>query len=83
MNGFRKMPTQLRRTTSESVKIGIAEKLELVLRTRNDEDLGLEVVEIDGKGRGVITRERFLKGFPVVEYKGEVVTPAEGKRRQV
>ena len=82
MNGFRKMPTQLRRTTSKSVKIGIAEKLELVLRTRNDEDLGLEVVEIDGKGRGVITRERFLKGVPVVEYKGQVVSHAEGKRRQ-
>ena len=43
---------------------------------------GAKVVEIDGKGRGVITRERFLKGFPVVEYKGKVVTPAEGKRRQ-
>ena len=70
----------MRRT--KSVKIEIAEKQDLVLRTRNDEDLGLEVVEIDGKGRGVVARERFLKGFPVVEYKGKVVSHAEGKRRQ-
>ena len=81
-HGFRKMP-ELRRSSSEAVKIERAQQLERVLRTRNDEDnLGLEVVEIEGKGRGVITRLRFLKGDPVVEYKGQIVSHKEGKRRQ-
>ena len=79
---FRSMPTQLRRSNSEAVKLERARQLEAVLRTRNDEDLGLEVVEIEGKGRGVIARQRFLKGDPVVEYKGQMLSHKEGKKRE-
>ena len=43
---------------------------QVVLTTRNDEDLNLEEVEVEGKGRGVRARVRFAKGDPVVEYKG-------------
>ena len=68
------MPTRLKRTNSEAVKIERKSQMEAVLRTRNDQDLGLDVVETEEKGRGVIARMRFLKGAPVVEYKGQVVT---------
>ena len=68
------MPTRLKRTNSEAVKIEREREMEAVLRTRNDKDLGLDVVETEEKGRGVIARMRFLKGAPVVEYKGQVVT---------
>ena len=68
------MPTRLKRTNSEAVKIERKSQMEAVLRTRNDQDLGLDVVETEAKGKGVIARMRFLKGAPVVEYKGQVVT---------
>ena len=65
----------------ELEKLEREEQLEAVLRTRNDEDLNLEVVEIEGKGRGVIARGNFTKGAPVVEYKGQLITDKEGKKR--
>ena len=65
----------------ELEKLEREEQLEVVLRTRNDEDLFLEVVEIEGKGRGVIARGNFTKGAPVVEYKGQLITVKEGKKR--
>ena len=68
------MPTQLKRTNGEAVKIERERQMEAVLRTRNDKDLGLDVVDIEEKGKGVIARMRFSKGAPVVEYKGQVVT---------
>ena len=65
----------------ELEKLEREEQLEAVLRTRNDEDLNLEVVPIEGKGRGVIARGNFTKGAPVVEYKGQLITDKEGKKR--
>ena len=76
------MPPQLRRTNSEALKLERERQLEAVLRTRNDEDLDLEVDEVKGKGRGVIARKKFLKGTPVVEYKGQILSHKEGKRRE-
>ena len=55
---------------------------QVVLTTRNDEDLNLEEVEVEGKGRGVKARVRFVKGEPVVEYKGQVVSVEEGRKRE-
>ena len=76
------MPTQLRRTNSEAVKLERERQMEAVLRTRSDEDLGLVVVEVEGKGRGVRALVRFAKGDPVVEYKGQVVSVKEGRKRE-
>ena len=76
------MPAELRSPVKiEMEKLERKEQLEAVLRTRNDEDLDLEVVEIEGKGRGVLARKRFTKGEPVVEYKGKVVTVKEGEKK--
>ena len=76
------MPAELRSPVKIEVeKLEREERLEAVLRTRNDEDLDLEVVEIEGKGRGVLARKRFTKGEPVVEYKGKVVSVKEGKKK--
>ena len=76
------MPAELRSPVKIEVeKLEREERLEAVLRTRNDEDLDLEVVEIEGKGRGVLARKRFTKGEPVVEYKGKVVTVKEGEKK--
>ena len=76
------MPAELRSPVKLEVeKLEREEQLEAVLRTRNDEDLNLEVVEIEGKGRGVVTRRNFTKGEPVVEYKGQLITVKEGKKK--
>ena len=76
------MPAELRSPVKiELEKLEREEQLEAVLRTRNDEDRGLEVVEIEGKGRAVIARGNFTKGAPVVEYKGQLITDKEGKKR--
>ena len=76
------MPAELRSPVKLEVeKLERKEQLEAVLRTRNDEDLNLEVVPIEGKGRGVIARGNFTKGAPVVEYKGQLITDKEGKKR--
>ena len=76
------MPAELRSPVKiEMEKLEREEQLKAVLRTRNDDDLDLEVVEIEGKGRGVIARGNFTKGEPVVEYKGQLITDKEGKKR--
>ena len=76
------MPAELRSPVKIEVeKLEREERLEAVLRTRNDEDLDLEVVEIEGKGRGVLARKNFTKGEPVVEYKGQVVDDKQGEKR--
>ena len=79
---FRRMPAQLRRTNSETVKMEMEQRKDAVLRTRNDEYLDLEVVEFEGKGRGVRARKRFVKKEPVVEYKGQIITIEEGEKRE-
>ena len=56
--------------------------MKVVLTTRSDEDLGLVEVEVEGKGRGVRALIRFAKGEPVVEYKGQVMSVKEGRKRE-
>ena len=79
---FRKMPTQLKRTNSEAVKMERERLMKVVLTTRSDEDLGLVEVEVEGKGRGVRALIRFAKGDPVVEYKGQIMSVQEGRKRE-
>jgi len=57
-------------------------RLERVLTTKNDASLGLRQVQVEGKGRGVLTTKRFLKGEPVVEYKGILLSYSEAKAKQ-
>ena len=78
------MPAELRSPVKIEVeKLEREERLEAVLRTRNDEDLDLEVVPIEGKGRGVLARKNFTKGEPVVEYKGQLITVKEGEKKMI
>ncbi len=45
-------------------------------------EAGLEVVEVDGKGRGVVTSCRFSKSEFLCEYAGELISEREGKKRE-
>ncbi|KAJ8668748.1 hypothetical protein QAD02_000007 [Eretmocerus hayati] len=44
---------------------------------------GLQIREMDDKGRGVITTREFYKGEFVVEYEGELVDGKVGKKRDI
>jgi len=57
-------------------------QLERVLTTKNDASLGLRTVQVEGKGRGVLTTRRFLRGEPVVEYKGTLLSFSEARSKQ-
>lgn len=41
-----------------------------------------QVVEVEGKGRGVVAARRFRKGELVCEYAGEMVSHEEAKKRE-
>ena len=44
--------------------------------------LVIKVVQIEGKGRGVIATKEFLRGDFVVEYKGDLLDAASAKKRE-
>jgi len=54
-------------------------RMERVLTTSNDASLGLRVVQIPEKGRGVVATRRITCGEPVVEYKGTLLSLTEAK----
>jgi len=54
-------------------------RMERVLTINNDARLGLRVVHIPGKGRGVVATRRITCGEPVVEYKGTLLSETEAK----
>nr|XP_061804498.1 N-lysine methyltransferase KMT5A-like [Nerophis lumbriciformis] len=49
---------------------------------KNGVEEGLQVRTTDGKGRGVFARQAFRKGDFLVEYHGELLEPAQAKRRE-
>ena len=54
----------------------VAEKL----HSKNED--GLSVVEVEGKGRGVVSTCAFAKGQLLCEYSGELISHSEAKRRE-
>lgn len=50
------------------------------LRTKNED--GLKVVEVEGKGRGVVSTRPFKKGELVCEYSGKLITYEEAKKKE-
>ena len=48
-------------------------EMEARLRLTDDSCLDLEVVEIEHKGRGIVTTRPFEKGEFVVEYAGDLI----------
>jgi len=68
-----------RRELSERGGGDLRNRMERVLTTSNDASLGLRVVHIPGKGRGVVATKRITCGEPVVEYKGTLLSETEAK----
>ena len=50
------------------------------LRSGNED--GLSVINVEGKGRGVMCTCTFQKGQLVCEYSGQLVTSSEAKKRE-
>lgn len=46
---------------------------------KNDCEDGLEVRDIEGKGRGVVATKHFALGDFVVEYKGDLIDLSKAK----
>ena len=44
---------------------------------------GLQVAVLAGKGRGVVASRNFQKNSFVCEYRGELITHAEAKQREI
>lgn len=47
-----------------------------------DSERGLEVVEIPGKGRGIVSAREFKKGELIVEYAGELIDRYQANERE-
>ena len=47
-----------------------------------DHTVPLKVVEVEGKGRGVVSTRPFSRGELVCEYSGELISHEEAKRRE-
>ena len=45
-------------------------------------EIGLKVVQIEGKGRGVISTQPFSKGSYLCEYSGELIRKKEALERE-
>ena len=55
---------------------------EIVEKLRGKDESGLTVVEVKGKGRGVVSTRRFVKGDLICEYSGELISYEEAKTRE-
>ena len=56
--------------------------MESYLSAQNDNHQKLKVVQIEGKGRGVIADTDFEKDDFIVEYAGELISAKEGNTRE-
>ena len=59
------------------------EEIEARLTATDDNDIGLEVVSLPEKGRGVIATKNFAKCDFVVEYAGELIDNSDANKREV
>ncbi|CAD5221294.1 unnamed protein product [Bursaphelenchus xylophilus] len=69
------------RRTTEQLKSEEKEKIRSLIETGYYEDY-LRVYETEEKGRGIRAGRPFKKDEFVVEYRGEMLTAAEGKKRE-
>ncbi|CAD5215342.1 unnamed protein product [Bursaphelenchus okinawaensis] len=69
------------RRTAEQLKFEENEKIRSLIETGYYEDY-LRIYETEEKGRGIKAGRRFKKDDFVVEYRGEILTAAEGKKRE-
>ena len=53
--------------------------IDKILAKRED---GLEVVDVEGKGKGVITSRKFQKDEVLCEYRGECLSAKHAKSRE-
>lgn len=51
-------------------------------RLRNKDESGLKVIDIEGKGRGVVSTRVFSRNELVCEYSGELISHEAAKRRE-
>ena len=58
------------------------ESVEAYLLTNDDTDLPIEVMETEGKGRGVVTKQDIKKNDLIVEYAGELLSLREALERE-
>ncbi|CAK8686150.1 unnamed protein product [Clavelina lepadiformis] len=77
---IRRSRTSSRKTQSVVEKEKENDLIEAILSHRED---GLEVAEIENKGRGVIATKQFVHGEFIVEYVGDLITWKEAKKREV
>ena len=54
----------------------------MVLSCHNPTNVSLKVVDIEGKGNGVITEIEFKKDELLCEYAGELLSYSEGIKRE-
>ncbi|CAK8680702.1 unnamed protein product [Clavelina lepadiformis] len=80
INTFFERRTSSRKTQSVVEKEKENDLIEAILSHRED---GLEVAEIENKGRGVIATKQFVHGEFIVEYAGDLITWKEAKKREV
>ena len=52
------------------------------MKIRSKLEDGLSVVDVEGKGRGMMSTRAFKKGELVCEYSGELISHTEAKRRE-
>ena len=58
-------------------------EVESRLVNTSDDGLNLKVVEVEEKGRGIITTKDFKKNDFLVEYAGDFISLKEAKKREV
>ncbi|XP_041348614.1 N-lysine methyltransferase KMT5A-like [Gigantopelta aegis] len=68
------------RQCASSLKKGQQKDLEEKILSKSED--GLKVVEIEGKGRGVISTREFKKGDFVVEYVGDLIDVDQAKKKE-
>lgn len=55
---------------------------EIADKLLSQDESGLRVVEVEGKGRGVVSTRYFSRGELICEYSGELISYEEAKTRE-
>ena len=74
-----------RRPSRRQEALAVTSKTEDIVRQRivKGLDVGMKVREIEGKGRGVISRRTFQKGEFVCDYAGELIDAKKAREREI